>query len=316
MARLFELTSGLPLPGAVTGLPRSAVPLIALLWRNQEPVTVYGEEIQCIDAPNSNKVVVGFSGGKDSLAVCLMLQRMGYEPCPVYVRGINKSYPHEERHAVKLCGLFGWKLRIVSVRLSGKTTHRENPVKNQLILGIQLDLALKLGTANIAQGNLVEDRVGDMNYTAGYSDGFEMFEAFRKFAVQSVPNFQLFHSLLKNETSSFVEIAQHPGALELVSSCMMPVRYKGKLHKDNELKYGVVLPPGRCGSCYKCADEYLHSMALNVEPIHHGFFMHCIDIIRRAWPTIYGKECTLSNKELIRHFVDETQVDLWRLSIA
>jgi hypothetical protein len=310
LARLYELVSTQPLSRAVTGVPLSMAPLVQLLWRAErtQPHCAWAAEPSPAPAlaEGQKRVVLGFSGGKDSLAAALKLQAWGYVPVPLFVQGINRSYPQELEHAQALCRHFGWKLMVARVKLRGETPYKENPVKNQLLLALQLDLGLKLGTNLVAQGNLIQDRAADLNFTAGFSDAWEMFDAFQR----SVPVAKVFHSLLNNESDSFITLSRAPEAFALLSSCMMPVRYKAQLTRRNEAKFKLQLLPGRCGSCYKCADEYLHMVALQLTEPNRPFMLHCLELARKAWPTIYGGECKLSNDALLAHFVDETLVDL------
>lgn len=287
--RLFADCSTDPLPTVWANYPVEAFGLIKQLKRGADFNLFERPFADQIKARDFSCALVGFSGGKDSTAAALKLRAKGFNPILFHVKGINQSYPGERRAAEKVAVAIGAKLIVLDLKLSGKSAYFENPAKNQVILGFMVDYGRQKGIANYAQGGANEDSCADLNFVAGYSDGREMYQAADKVFQAALDGYRFWHGLLENDTDSLLTLLSYaPGVLQVMQSCMMPVRYKGNLTKGNENKYGVKLLPGRCGSCYKCASEWLHLALSNFVPWSDSFALHSMNILNKGLQVVRG----------------------------
>lgn len=307
---LLDACSAKPLPAKLRGIPLELEPLLRVLYRGQLPEIVAPSPMQSLpQATDDSRALVGFSGGKDSLAAALRLRRMGLEVTLLYMKGINRAYPHEEAAAVELAVALGFPLRIIQVKQAGRCAYIENPVKNQFILAVMLDYGLRSGTRNYCQGGLACDHADELNFEAGYSDAEEMFRAAAEFFQLAAPGFTYHLGLLQNDTDALLEVLQTaPEALPLISSCMMTARFKAKLAHGNERKYGLRLMPGRCGSCYKCASEYLHMALAGAAPMNRPYANHCVEVMQKALQQTIGTGRRYSRAEALGEFIDPSRL--------
>jgi hypothetical protein len=266
LAPLFEQLSDKPFPRHVQ-LPLAMRPYVQLLY--QPPGgQAYGSietwtdaappQVPTLDKPKL--AVVGFSSGKDSTGAALKLREQGMEVQLVHIRGLNRSHPHEHQAAIDVAGHLGMPLHIVTVRQHGSTPFRESVMKNQLILGITLDIGGRLGAQVYAGGNVASDNAETLNPDASYSDSQELYSALVPWLAK-LTGATIHQDWMACNSESFHQIFTNaPTVLPLVLSCMMPVRYKPQLRRAYEGKHGVLLMPGRCGTCWKCGQEYLHQV--------------------------------------------------------
>lgn len=231
------------------------------------------------DDPMENTVMVAFSGGKDSVAVVMKLREMGLEPCLFFVNGINRSYTSEIDYARHNAEKLGCKLYEYSLHIDGKSDYIENPTKNHLILALMVDKGLSLGIRNFSLGTVYTDGIDTTSKEYMLSDSIEPLRWLEEYYSQYVEDFKL-HIVLKNETESYCIIARNDiDFLDTTFSCMTPARYKHNLVSHNTEKYEVNMLAGRCGSCYKCAQEAIVLNALGITSYNDRFINHCKNII-------------------------------------
>ena len=287
--RLYRDASINPLFSIWSGYPQEAEDIIACLMRGAQYRMDRLQVLKAAKVTDNSRAIVGFSGGKDSTAVALKLKAEGITPLLFHVKGINPAYPGERQAAENVAASIGAKMLVLEVKRSGKCAHIENPAKNQVILGFMVDYGQRHGIGIYGQGGTADEECGYINFSAGYSDGREMFWAADRLYGAALDGYTYRHGMLKNDTDSLLTLLQHsPGTIGAIQSCMMPVRYKGQLIKRNTAKHGVKLLPGRCGSCYKCALEYLHYSLAGFLPWSDGFAEHCVRVIHNSWQTTRG----------------------------
>lgn len=231
---------------------------------------------------DEEKVVVGFSGGKDSLACVLKLLDDGYKPILFYVDGINRSYTSELEHAKSIASELDLELYVYKIKVSGKCDFIENPTKNQFILALMVDYGVKLNINKYALGTVFTDKIGTISTEYMLSDCYDLLMLTEQFYKKYIPYFELLIPL-EDETESFcvIEKFKKTHLLEECFSCMTPLRYKKNIIETNKKKYGITLLPNRCGSCYKCCQEALILSELGVLNYDVGFLSHCNDIVEK-----------------------------------
>ena len=64
---------------------------------------------------------------------------------------------------------------------------------------------------------------------------------------------------------------------------MTPPRYRPNTHRANERKFGFSFPENKCGSCYKCAMEFLIMERLGVVPTNQPYIDKCKDLLAEKY---------------------------------
>lgn len=204
----------------------------------------------------NKKVLVAYSGGKDSLANAINLSNQGYTPIMTYIKGLNRSYPNEYKAVKEVADKLNFELVVIEIKVSGKCDYIENPIKNAFILSMLVDYGKTRNINKYSFGNLLEDEAEKMPTEAGLSDGLEFFNILEKFYSNYIENFKII-TTLKNQTYSYKTIIDKDiDLLNYTQSCMMPYRYIKQFHDKNEKKYNFKFKTNSCGcSCYKCCRE-------------------------------------------------------------
>ena len=315
MSRLFErfysLASDNPLPSDVGSIPGAALALFQRLYAGREfGCTMTDNPAPAPGRADDGRTLLAFSGGKNSTAAALKLRALGRRPIPVFVRGLNRAYPNEHVAAARVCGRLGLPLRVVEVAQSGKSGFAENPIKNLFAWVILADIGAAEGIGDFAFGCLADDSDEWLNRDYGLSDAREMFAAALPLIRCAIPGATYRADLLRNETDSFVTIiARQRSLLNDILSCIMPYRFRN-VHRTRVIgKFGVSLLPGRCGACYKCANESLHLHALDVIRQPAAYLRYCVGILRRD-SGVVGARPAADDPEALRLFIDAARIDL------
>jgi hypothetical protein len=141
-----------------------------------------------------------------------------------------------------------------------------------------------------------------------FSDGpGSLEEGCRTFSHQK--NYRLLPPQVKNTTDSYRVILNYKDAnlMPYILSCVSPYRFRGGWRKGNMEKYGVPLWPGRCGSCYKCAVEYLHMVAFGKLKLNSKFAQHCWDVLYKTGARISGDpRKSFTRNEAAEYFFDDS----------
>lgn len=296
-----------PMPASLFGYPPELYPALNVVYRSQARPPLLADPmplgpVHLRDVPG--RVIVSFSGGKDSTAAALVLRTRGLSPLLFYVKNINPAYSTEQRAAERVAAALGMPLIVVSCHVKGVPAYVESPVKNQVIQAAAIDWAMANGGREFAMGNLEEDRAAELNPRAFGSDPIELMEAVAVAHAAMIDGYKWHRRLLRNDTDSMAKVLRYaPEVLPLIQSCMMPVRYKDRLANHNRKKYDVRLMPGRCGSCFKCAVEWLLLMFLGHVRHNEGMATHCAAIIRNAGPMVFGHD-RFTVRQAVEQFID------------
>lgn len=229
---------------------------------------------------NDKKVLLAYTGGKDSVAATIRLKKAGYDVSLFFIKGLNKAYPKELDCAEKIAEILGCKLYVSEVKITGKNSHPDNPVKNQLILSLMTDFGLKHGFNCFSSGIL---NVTNPNYEFDWSDSGELMETFKAFMRKAFKGWKYIENGATKEAENLAELLKHPKAKELwnlKSSCVGPNRFRSTHREANEAKFKIKLSENQCGSCYKCAYEYVVKSALTTAKPSVGYLRKCMEILR------------------------------------
>ena len=290
---LYEQLSTSPLPATLgtdtffpppTGLGR----YLELLYNycgQQPPLLTTGPPLPQRPLPASRKVLLAFSGGKDSVA-CAIKLKQEYEVTLFFVRGANRSYTSELKYSRVLAEMLGLPLveRGLTVRGNCKP-FAENPVKNHLIEAMMVDYGLQHGITNYAFGSGSKHNSADtINPLFSMSDAAELYEELERFYQRAMPAFRSLH-LHNNNTDSYWTICtQRPDIARAYAyqSCMMPDFRRPHVRQACERRGVTWLEKSRCGNCMKCAEEYIHNVLFGMAPYNRAYLERCVACLERS----------------------------------
>ena len=273
LARLYQQFSIKPLPRFASGVVSELMELchhcgVALADADKD-----GRRFPACKR-NPNQVVVGYSGGKDSVAALVMLADQGLEPIAFHVRGLNRSHPNEYAFAEQAAKELGVAFVSPTVRLRGKSNIPDNPVKDQLILAMMVDWGMEQGVHQFTLGTPTSHTLAHAAFDFNWTDTVEMVGAFGRFAKARWPSYTWRQTF--NDSTQGYRVLCERGKLPLCVSCVLSHRFQEQRRKGNQEKYGVELYAGRCGSCYKCCLEYAHEVGLGYRKANPAFLAHCL----------------------------------------
>lgn len=242
------------------------------------------------------KVLLAFSGGKDSTATAIKLREEGYQVTLYHLRGINQTYKDEYKNAEKVAVALNMPLVVESCKLSGSHEWVEHPMKNMVIAVSMLQYGISSGlTKKIAFGNFSTSTLQQDPFEVCGGDCKEAWQAFLQAVRPMIPGLEIITPLSCMKDTLDI-LMQHVDIAILCQSCIGPYRYRNYLHDRNVTKYGVPLPENRCGSCWKCCVEYIVYADNGIYPYDGNFYKHCLKILQD----------TLYKEERIRYNIDDT----------
>lgn len=316
---LYVSLSTKPLPIKVTLPDHGWDKFISIIYKAalQEPPEIlyddliinkdlFGKLSGCID----NRVILGFSGGKDSTAVAHYLVAHGYDVVLYNAKGLNKQYPDEYGSAKSIAEYLGLEMITDNVRVGGHCDYPDNPVKNQLIMARMISWCIENSCYNVAMGMqlFAHDGVSNINYNM--SDDCDLNRAFVGAIRQYIPKFDLFVFLRDPIHSIIYLLQQDKSLLDMCNQCVTPYRFRDMRKKYVENKYGVCLPSKRCGYCWKCNIEYLtRAYYGDIEKNDEYIRLHVIPCIRKKIQefdnTISKTEAaSMTDEEIINACID------------
>jgi len=242
-----------------------------------------------VEVHTNREIIIGFSGGKDGVAVAIKAILKGYKPILFHLYGINRLYKKERDSARILAAKLGLPLIEQHIQIKGKSNFQDHPFKNQLILSYLFDYGTPLGIGNYALGNHKFENERDGNVNIEFSDSIEQMERFDVFLRTTAPQYKR-KTWLSNKEDALRTIFDWDKKLLMhISSCVTPHYRKPMFRKYVEKKFGAeVLLPGRCGVyCYKCTKEYLLFVEWGLLPRVENMVAACEDYIANKSPTTY-----------------------------
>ena len=271
---------------------------------NIQPYNFIEYSIQPIIYPKNNNIIICCSGGKDSTALAITLQEQGYNILLYYIKGINKSYPEEEKHVIQIAKYLHVPYYIETrYKFTGTSSFPDNPVKNQLIISMALNYAYEINYGcNIAFGDFNHDTIEQVDFMTSWSDSIEMHKAYSLFIKHFVPDYN-YIGIKTSEFETAKILSQHFEILPLTQSCIMPYRYRENLKHINEHKYNIQLPENRCGSCYKCSREYIHFYLLDKYEFNEEYYNHCLDILKKTLKKQHPEFPIIDNKTAYEYYI-------------
>lgn len=231
----------------------------------------------------NSSIIIGASGGLDSCYSCLKAKDDGKNPVLVHFKGLNKNYPKETEQIQLFAKINNFPLYIINVTHNGKDYFPDNPFKNQLILTALTEIGITLGIQNIMLGATGTFHISNSKIGFNVTDTIENYNTFLiglkyyyplielQFLDSNVTKYQMLEYIVEN----------HKNSLSYICSCISPNRFVMMLHNNNQKKYNINLLKYRCGSCFKCAMEYILLYEIgyynNIE-----FLYHCYEVLAKS----------------------------------
>lgn len=241
---------------------------------------IKNDEIINNNPSNKEKVLLFFSGGKDSVYCALKLKEK-YDVTLYFLKGINKSYPDEVEKTIECAKLLNLPLIIEKISMSVKATNfLENPIKNMVIYACGLNYGLEKGITTYCFGNHKADKISNAHFDRNYSDTIEMFSLYEKCINKYLTTKIKTLCIIENYYDVVHYMCKQKKFYNVVQSCMMPHRFRNYYKIKNEKKYNVKLYKYNCGSCWKCCVNNILSMDLNYMDYNKDFYNHCLNILK------------------------------------
>lgn len=275
-------------------------------WNTEVTSKDYDFTISSIE--ENNKVMLGLSGGLDSVYFMHVLKDKGYDVTAVHIAGLNKSYAKAEaEQAKKIAEMAG--VHFINVNFNAPTQcFPDNPFKNQLILSIMLDIGSKRGIYRYAVGSDWTTPLKEAVVGFTITDSIEVNSEFWNGVKNHFPQAEL---IFIGSTEKKYERLQylyknHLNSLQNVSSCISPLRFRQHLHEKNSKKFGINLMKNRCGSCYKCCMEYILLVHAGLLKKKNDYYEHCWNTLATSKtahrPDLFDKKLPLDKR--LRNLLD------------
>lgn len=242
---------------------------------------------------DNKEIVVLLSGGKDSAAVAYYYKKLGYKVHLYHATGINKAYGDEKKAAERVAEYLGCDLYIDKLNANGTHQYIEHPLKNYAIANGAIHYALKNDIPPlIATGNFNQSRLDLNPFEVCAGDCIEMWQAYEKIVKRVIPDFRV-EVPFDTNAKTFETLKEDWELFGLTVSCMTPFRFREITKHNVEQKYGVRLFDNRCGSCWKCAVEYVWLMDTGAMEYNEGFYEHCLGVFINTIHKEFNRKASL-----------------------
>ena len=226
---------------------------------------------------NEKKMVLCFSGGKDSVAAAKLYKEQGYEVHLYHLKHINPSFSDEWECAKECARLLDMPIFIDDIRFSGHHIWMEHPMKNMVIANGALSYAIRegLGT-NIAFGNYTTSVLESNAFDRCAGDCVDMWDRYTNIIQRIIPNFKIYNTL-ENMGQTCDIVCKDRALLDASLSCLC--RHSLRQYRSDwvKKKFGLELPKHRCGSCYKCAIEYIYMADHDLIEFNDAYYRYCLN---------------------------------------
>ena len=231
---------------------------------------------------NKKNVIVAFSGGKDSTAVALYYKDKGFNVYLYHVHGLNRFFPQEQQSAEQVAEYLNLPMIVEDVNLSGVSLYPDHPLKNIIIANMALQWGIENNVgAFITFGDYYTAYLDDVCFETSGDDCIEMWKIYKPVMKKCIPQFRLEIPLV-NVADTLERLKSDKTLLGLTQSCVMTHRFKDYHSKRVQDKYNIKLLPNRCGTCWKCALEYIYYTDHGVLDYNREYYKYCIQILRRT----------------------------------
>ena len=224
-----------------------------------------------------DKVVLCFSGGRDSIVSLMKYQAEGHDVILYHLHGVNASQSDEQRVAEECAKYFDVPIITDTVSYHGHNVYMEHPMKNMVIATGALNYSLSHGIGyNIAFGNYTDTYLSDIPFHVCASDCADMWQAYADVLQPDLPDFGIALNI-KNLGETMDRICGNDELLNMSISCLCRHSLRDYRRAWVKDKFGVVLPLHRCGSCAKCTAEYIYRADHGYTPMSEEYYRYCME---------------------------------------
>lgn len=256
--------------------------------------------IDCIDLEHRyikanehpKDVALGFSAGLDSTYQAIALKEAGFNVHLIFVRNVN-TYENGQswKYAIEIAHTLGLDMIDVVMQKNLKKSSNEfrqhwpeNPIKNQLILAVMLDICLDRGWKFISLGDdfdlTIDKAVAGVNVT----DAREVTMSFLNGISAEISGFEFIPIAAKHDKSVRLQAMLDYGLQDMYYSCVQPGRLNKHFRNWTQDKFNIHLFGNNCGKCRKCC---MHNLIL-----HYTRKMQFSDeYIKYCWEKMYMTGC-------------------------
>lgn len=219
---------------------------------------------------DSKDVILGFSSGLDSVYQALLLKEQGYNVHLLFAKGIN-TYENGQawKYAQPIADIIGAELMSFNVKKNlskdlSKNPFRqqwpENPIKNELIMAVMLDICIERGWRYISLGDdfdlTLDKSVPGVNTTDAKEVTLSFLDGIREY----VKGFTFIPIQKGHDKGVRLQKLIDYGLEDLYYSCVQ-AGCRNKYFKSlTEKKFNVKLFGNNCGKCRKCC---MHNLILH-----------------------------------------------------
>ena len=230
-----------------------------------------------LPAYDPKNIIILASGGKDSVATILYYLERNYNIFLYHVKGMNQNHYPEYKVVQEIAEYLGLPIFVDNVQFKGTRDWVSSPLRDVMMIsyavqwGIEHDIGVRVATGSYNSVSLE-----NVNFETEATASIEIHEAFTKIIRTAIPSFVLERPIVNYE-QTFGELFSSP-LLEMVYSCQGPNKYKRYWATKNLIRFGRDSLPNRCGSCWKCALEYIWYCDHNHPLFEYNerYYKHCI----------------------------------------
>ena len=249
-----------------------------------EPMVIEQLSDMCIPVVDNDRraVVLGFSGGLDSVYQAIDLKERGYEVVLYHLKNINT---YENGQATKQCPVIAERLGMQYVesvinKRRGDQEIPENPLKNELILALMIDYALENDIPYVSLGDDLNLSLADAAVGINVTDAREVTESFFR-GISKCVSIKFLPIMSHEDKLGRIKKLMEWGLEDLYYSCVQSGRFNESLHEKAQNKYHVSLFEHNCGCyCRKCA---MHNLLLH----YGGVRTFPSDFIDACWKILW-----------------------------
>ena len=235
------------------------------------------------------KVLLGFSGGLDSVAQLLLLLEDGYEVVPFSMFNVNFYENGQGNKACQeICDKLGLNLvKSKFIRCMDKENPffkhwQENPMKNQMILAAMADYCIENGIGNMSLGDDFDLDIKDAKPGTNTTDAHQVTEAFLDGLKHYVPSLKFLPMKKGFNKLDRIKLLLRHKLQDLYYSCLQG-RFTKMRHEGNQKKFNVQVFQKNCVcSCRKCSH---HNLLLH----YGGVKTFPKEMLEKCWSTLGAK---------------------------
>lgn len=154
---------------------------------------------------------------------------------------------------------------------------KEYWLENLLILAAMMDYGAAQGFGWYGLGCAFDENTDHENLEYDMSDSQDLIYPLARFATRK-GYCAGFKTWLFTTTHSYHIIYRlRPELMDLVATCVTPDYRKPNIYRANVRRYGEgLILPNRCGTCYKCAEEYVQRVRLGLVRCNQDYYIKSI----------------------------------------